>query len=907
MYDPQQYAEQTAARVAAAAAAANASSSGSARSSSSAASASGSGSSFASQPTPRSQFLGDLSRVLLGLSIVLQHSAALSNNQLADAARTFCKQNEKSWPTMQDLREIARERCDARNKQAAGSDSDATAESTTKDPNAPHDGSGSSGNSARPFDPSSLLSGLPHSLPSVSQLSQVPSELFSQSSRLVAQGEQVAESLSKAVEQTTREINRASGGLVPDSAIDGLVQAQRTALREAMRVGQQLGFASRRGQDDATAQQADVADTDEWQPTPHKNSNDAFYAREHIRRVADLIDSMDSSPQQPLQSSSRDWSQTGTATSNPVAAASKLVSDATTTVANGVAGAQQAVAGAAQAASQAAASTAAAAASTVASAANSAATTAASAASAASVASPFAGPFASAAHAPASSFNTFSDFTPRERTVPSSPLARIAGFSQIASSIIFGTIKDKVTGVFSGGAGEGSAGAAQAVDARSEAERNGGAMPAAPAGERASQNMMGGASGPSSASSGPAAAKKPAAGSSGNPVMNSFLSEANTERLAEGLCRMRGAALKVGQMLSIQDESLVPPQLQAVLDRVRDGADVMPRKQLERALSSELGEDWESRLSSFDWKPLAAASIGQVHLARLRDGREVVMKVQYPGVAESINSDVNNLKRLIRFVNVLPKGMYIDETMRAAKEELALECDYTNEALAQKKFKRLVANDKAFYVPAVIDEFSTKRILTTERIYGLPIDRLSSVPHTSGAAQEGGGVGGKIFVSDPVRNNICQSLLRLVLHELFVFRFMQTDPNWSNFLYNPNAHKIYLIDFGASRLYKKQFVDEYLRMVYACAIRDRQGVIDSSIKLGFLTGDESVDFLNAHVEAGFVIGEPFGSDQPYDFVKGNIAARVSALAAVMLRDRLTAPPKEAYTVSAIRHTREHLH
>lgn len=131
---------------------------------------------------------------------------------------------------------------------------------------------------------------------------------------------------------------------------------------------------------------------------------------------------------------------------------------------------------------------------------------------------------------------------------------------------------------------------------------------------------------------------------------------------------MRGAALKVGQMLSIQDDSLLPPQLQAILDRVRDGADVMPRKQLERALETELGIDWETKIQTFDMKPMAAASIGQVHAATLHDGTPVVIKVQYPGVAESISSDVNNLKRLIRFVNILPKGMYIDETMKAAKE-----------------------------------------------------------------------------------------------------------------------------------------------------------------------------------------------------------------------------------------------
>ena len=478
-----------------------------------------------------------------------------------------------------------------------------------------------------------------------------------------------------------------------------------------------------------------------------------------------------------------------------------------------------------------------------------------------------------------SNFSTFDGgFKPRERTVPSTPLARIAGFSQIASSIFFGTIKDKVAGVFGK---EESSKVNKNTTNQSVGSNSSSASSASAASDTSSASSSTRASGDTSTK---------------GAVLGSFLSEANTERLAEGLCRMRGAALKVGQMLSIQDESLVPPQLQAVLDRVRDGADVMPRPQLERALLTELGPNWQDSLSEFDWTPMAAASIGQVHRARLKsNGQEVVMKVQYPGVAESINSDVNNLKRLIRFVNVLPKGMYIDETMRAAKEELALECDYTNEALAQKKFKKLAAGDPAFYVPQVIDSLSTKRILTTERVYGVAIDRLSPIGSKT-TQPNGGSQHDRIMVSEEVRNNICNSLLRLCLNELFSYRFMQTDPNWSNFLYNPNNNLIYLIDFGASRLYRKQFVDEYLRMVYACSIRDREGIIESNIKLGFLTGDESKDMIDATVQAGYIIGEPFGSDLPYDFVEGNIAARVSALAGVMLRDRLTPPPKEAYTL-----------
>lgn len=365
------------------------------------------------------------------------------------------------------------------------------------------------------------------------------------------------------------------------------------------------------------------------------------------------------------------------------------------------------------------------------------------------------------------------------------------------------------------------------------------------------------------------------------PLASAFLSEANAERFASGLCRMRGAALKVGQMLSIQDDSLLPKPMQDVLERVRNQADVMPQKQLQQTLNKELGSDWQGKLQSFDWRPIAAASIGQVHQAVLPDGREVVMKVQYPGVAESIESDINNLKMLIRWVDMVPKGLYLDETMAAAKQELSIECDYRHEAACQLRFKSLLRDvaslSRRCQVPDVITDLSTQRLLTTIKVPGVPIDKLT------GLAQ-------------PVRNHVASTLLDLCLHELFLFRFMQTDPNWGNFLFDPETNMVNLIDFGASRDYEKPFVDEYLRMVYACSKRDREGVIASSIKLGFLTGDESKAMLDAHCESGFIIGEPFASEKPYDFVAGNIAGRVAQKAAIMLKERLTPPPKEAYTL-----------
>ena len=102
---------------------------------------------------------------------------------------------------------------------------------------------------------------------------------------------------------------------------------------------------------------------------------------------------------------------------------------------------------------------------------------------------------------------------------------------------------------------------------------------------------------------------------------------------------------------------MLPPAFQKILDRVRAGADVMPRHQLESVLEADLGKDWKARFASFDFVPVAAASIGQVHHATLLDGRSVALKIQYPGVAKSIRTDLMNVKRLLQLTNVFPKGL----------------------------------------------------------------------------------------------------------------------------------------------------------------------------------------------------------------------------------------------------------
>ncbi|KAM5239013.1 atypical kinase COQ8A, mitochondrial [Ctenodactylus gundi] len=356
-----------------------------------------------------------------------------------------------------------------------------------------------------------------------------------------------------------------------------------------------------------------------------------------------------------------------------------------------------------------------------------------------------------------------------------------------------------------------------------------------------------------------------------------FLSEANAERIVRTLCKVRGAALKLGQMLSIQDDAFINPHLAKIFERVRQSADFMPLKQMMKTLNSDLGPDWRDKLEYFEERPFAAASIGQVHLARMKDGREVAMKIQYPGVAQSINSDVNNLMAMLNMSNMLPEGLFPEHLIDVLRRELALECDYQREAACAKRFRELLKDHPFFYVPEIVDELCSPHVLTTELVSGFPLDQAE------GLSQE-------------VRNEICYNILVLCLRELFEFHFMQTDPNWSNFFYDPQQHKVALLDFGATREYDRSFTDLYIQIIRAAADRDRETVRQKSIEMKFLTGYEVKAMEDAHLDAILILGEAFASDEPFDFGTQSTTEKIHNLIPVMLKHRLIPPPEETYSL-----------
>jgi len=415
----------------------------------------------------------------------------------------------------------------------------------------------------------------------------------------------------------------------------------------------------------------------------------------------------------------------------------------------------------------------------------------------------------------------------KEREVPSTPTARLIGFSSLGARMIFGFASDKAIQFFSG----------------------------------SNDNLN--------------------SNNSNQQQQVNNISEANAERLAEALCRMRGAALKLGQMLSLQDDGVLPPALVKALERVKQAADYMPKKQLETQLINQLGINWRLRLKEFDNIPIAAASIGQVHKAILHDGTEVAMKIQYPGVAESIESDLINLKRLVTMTNILPPGLFIDQIIKVASTELSWECDYKLEALNQIKYRNFILSDdilnKHVSVPEIYNDLSTNRILTSKLVPGIPIDKA-------------------ITLSQSIRNALARTILIITIKELFQWRFIQSDPNFGNFLYDDNKRIINMIDFGAAREYSKKFVDGYMKLVWAASNNDRNEVLNISKDIGFLTGDETIEMTNAHIDAGLVLGEPFLTNEPFDFANSHLTKRVSKHGETFMKFRLTPPPTEAYSL-----------
>jgi predicted unusual protein kinase regulating ubiquinone biosynthesis (AarF/ABC1/UbiB family) len=293
-------------------------------------------------------------------------------------------------------------------------------------------------------------------------------------------------------------------------------------------------------------------------------------------------------------------------------------------------------------------------------------------------------------------------------------------------------------------------------------------------------------------------------------------------------------------------------------------------------LAAELGRDWATRFAEFDFEPLAAASIGQVHGATTKDGRDVALKLQYPGVRESIGSDVDNLGVLLRMSRILPVEIDLDPLLAELKRELEREADYVREADSTERYAKLVGDDPAVWVPRVHRDLCTRAVLATDRVHARPIEDLRGSEHPQAR-----------------RDRVGERLLRLVVRELFEFRFMQTDPNFGNYLFDPQGERVALIDFGAVREFAPHFTEEYRRFLVAAVERDRAALVAVGQRLGFLRGDEPRSAVDTYADLCALFTEPLRQRGAYDFARSGLSRRARDRGLEALgRHRLQQPPVE---------------
>lgn len=322
------------------------------------------------------------------------------------------------------------------------------------------------------------------------------------------------------------------------------------------------------------------------------------------------------------------------------------------------------------------------------------------------------------------------------------------------------------------------------------------------------------------------------------PAMRDMmLTPGNVARVADRLSHLRGAAMKLGQMISMDAGDMLPAELAEIMARLRDNAHRMPPRQLQQVLARQWGQDWRKRFARFGATPIAAASIGQVHRAVTPDGRDLAIKVQYPGVRESIDADVDNVATLLRVSNLLPRELDIAPLLAEAKKQLREEADYVREGRYLTLFGELLVDSPDYVIPVLDNEFTTDQVLAMSFVEGKAIETLVEAPQET-------------------RDAAMRLLFKLVMRELFEFGIVQSDPNFANYRYQPETRQLVLLDFGATRQVDAKIAAGYRRLITAALNGDRDAVREEAAATGFV-GEAAVNKHRNRIDAmiDVIVGE----------------------------------------------------
>lgn len=319
------------------------------------------------------------------------------------------------------------------------------------------------------------------------------------------------------------------------------------------------------------------------------------------------------------------------------------------------------------------------------------------------------------------------------------------------------------------------------------------------------------------------------------------------KEIATTLGEMKGAVMKVGQIAS-QMKDLLPPEVSDALTVLQKSSPPMPFSVIRRQIRRELGDEPEALFEQFDEVPFAAASIGQVHRARTLDGRDVVLKVQYPAVKESIDSDMRHLRRILRLGGLLKvEEKALDAIFAEIRNQLEEELDYRQEADNLKRFHAFHAEDDWLIIPEVVDELSTEKVLTLTYEPGDDLETVQTSP----------------VYDQTLRNRLGERLFDAIARQIFELRTVHCDPHPGNFAYREDG-SIVMYDFGAIKRIPEEDLRAFRHLTRSAIAGDYRALEEALISLGIRKphGPE----VENEFYAGWVgLLLPCFGDEPFDF------------------------------------------
>ncbi|HEX6591768.1 MAG TPA: AarF/ABC1/UbiB kinase family protein [Moraxellaceae bacterium] len=366
--------------------------------------------------------------------------------------------------------------------------------------------------------------------------------------------------------------------------------------------------------------------------------------------------------------------------------------------------------------------------------------------------------------------------------------------------------------------------------------------------------------------------------------------------LVRELGKLKGSVVKIGQMMALYGEHFLPPEITRALHQLNDDTSALAWSSLEPVLRAQLGDKRFNELD-IDPEPLGAASLAQVHRARRKsDGTELVLKIQYPGVAQAIDSDLNLVTQMLKLTKAVPQTREFEDWLGEVRMMMHREVNYPQEMETTRLFHSYLKDDPRYIVPRIYGDYCTDTVLCMSFERGVPINS----PIVLGLSQER-------------RNRIAEAALDICCREVFVWGELQTDPNFGNYLVRlaekEGEHdRIVLLDFGAVRDFPDDLLALARKLTRAAFYRDREAMLAAMQGFSFFNGMQQ-STKDSIVEVLFLAMEPFSDlknapaealtpEGNYAWARSRLHNRVTSLAGKSAATRqFTIPPKEVMFIS----------